>query len=143
MGSAEFLHDATPSLPELGKEDVGLNNDNYPSGFLLGAFSLIGAVLTLLGVSGGTVGRMIRNESTLTIIGFLTAGVAVVLGVIADSEETREMAGKRSGDRRPSRPGRARGDYLRRGRSVERLDLRRTSVSRSPRPAAVTCYGWR
>lgn len=70
-------------MPDLGKNDVGLDDDNYPAGFLLGAFSLIGAVLTLLGVSGGTVGRMVRNESTLTIVGFFAAALAVLLGVLA------------------------------------------------------------
>jgi hypothetical protein len=77
------LSKATGALHSLREADTGAATDNSGAAFLVKSFSLIAAVLTILGVSGGVSGRMVRNEALLTAIAFGATGLAVLMGVIA------------------------------------------------------------
>jgi hypothetical protein len=64
------------------KADVDVDDENSGAGFLVKSFSLIAAVLAILGVTGGVTGRMVRNEALLTAIAFGATGLAVLAGVV-------------------------------------------------------------
>jgi hypothetical protein len=57
-------------------------SDHSGLAFLVKGFSLIAAVLAILGVSGGTTGRMLRNEEAWALIAFIATLLAVIAGVI-------------------------------------------------------------
>jgi hypothetical protein len=82
MSVKESLNKATSALHSLWETDNGAAPKNSGVAFLVKGFSLIAAVLAILGVSGGITGRMLRNEAALALIAFLATLLAVLLGVV-------------------------------------------------------------
>src|SRR5438309_164 len=60
-----------------------LDPENRGAAFLLGGLTVVTGIFTALGVTGGIVGRMARNEATLTTVGLSLTVSAVVVGAIA------------------------------------------------------------
>lgn len=83
MKLREGIGRAASALDSVREADTGADEKNSGAAFLVRSFSLIAAVLAILGVSGGVTGRMVRNEARLTAIAFGAAALAVLTGVIA------------------------------------------------------------
>jgi hypothetical protein len=60
-----------------------LEPENQGAAFLLGGLTVVTGIFTALGVTGGIVGRMARNEATLTTVGLSLTVSAVVVGAVA------------------------------------------------------------
>jgi hypothetical protein len=83
MSVKDSLGQAVSALDSARKADTGSAPENSGAAFLVKSFTLITAVLAILGVSGGVTGRMVRNEAALTAIAVGATGLAVLMGVIS------------------------------------------------------------
>jgi hypothetical protein len=77
-----FFDNATNAVQAIRAQDTGAADENSGAAFLVKSFSVIAAVLAILGVSGGVTGRMVRNEAVLTAVAVCATVLAVLMGVI-------------------------------------------------------------
>jgi hypothetical protein len=57
--------------------------ENKPSAFLVTSLTVVAAVFTGLGFTGGLIGRVARNHPTATGVALVVAALAVAIGVAA------------------------------------------------------------